>query len=328
MPAPSIVAFGDADHNSGETGLVADVAGAGPFPGSLWIYENADRTGAADQLTVGAWNSAQLTGISIPFVPNNTGGTRFLFLQRADLAWSLGFPFTLNIVGGSVAFQYKNRVRGTSTTTGTGTYTIGAAPSGYQSFSQLTSSNQVYYCVVLGANWEVGIGTVTVGGSTTLSRDTILESSNSGAAVNWGAGSKDVFLVDPAEALAALTFDGTLRHGDFTGALKGGAIFLTGVVIPAGLSGITDDWAPTLTHKGRVQLSCAAASELTGMAGGEDGKEVTLTNVGSESLILRDEAAGSTAANRFGMNGDQLLPANTSMRFLYDGSISRWSKLS
>jgi hypothetical protein len=58
--------------------------------------------------------------------------------------------------------------------------------------------NTTYYTVTDGTNWEVGIGTYTSSG-TTLSRDTILESSNSGSAVNWGAGSKDVFLTYPAE---------------------------------------------------------------------------------------------------------------------------------
>jgi len=92
----------------------------------------------------------------------------------------------------------KDRVKETTTTTGTGTYTLAGASAGYQSFSVVGNGNTTYYTVANGTDWEVGIGTYTAAG-TTLSRNTILESSNAGSAVNWGAGSKDVFVTYPAE---------------------------------------------------------------------------------------------------------------------------------
>lgn len=92
----------------------------------------------------------------------------------------------------------KDRVKETTTTTGTGTLTLGGAVTGFQSFSVIGNGNQTYYTITDGTNWEVGIGTYTSSG-TTLSRSTILESSNSNNAVNWGAGSKDVFVTYPAE---------------------------------------------------------------------------------------------------------------------------------
>ena len=97
-----------------------------------------------------------------------------------------------------MALVLKDRVKETTTTTGTGTYTLAGAVTGYQSFSVVGDGNTTYYTVTDGTDWEVGIGTYTLSG-TTLSRDTILESSNAGSAVNWGAGSKDVFLTYPAE---------------------------------------------------------------------------------------------------------------------------------
>jgi hypothetical protein len=63
----------------------------------------------------------------------------------------------------------------------------------------LLSSNQTYYCIANGTDWEVGVGTVSDDGLS-LSRDTVLESSNSNALVNWGAGSKDVFCTFPSDA--------------------------------------------------------------------------------------------------------------------------------
>jgi hypothetical protein len=92
----------------------------------------------------------------------------------------------------------KDRVQETSTTTGTGTFTLAGAVSGFQSFSAIGNANTTYYAIVGGAEWEVGLGTYTSSG-TTLSRDTILESSNGGTAVNFSAGTKNVFVTYPAE---------------------------------------------------------------------------------------------------------------------------------
>jgi hypothetical protein len=97
-----------------------------------------------------------------------------------------------------MALIVKDRVKETTTTTSTGTYTLAGAVTGFQSFAVVGNGNSTYYTVTDGTNWEVGVGTYTSSG-TTLSRDTILASSNSGSAVNWGAGSKDVFLTYPAE---------------------------------------------------------------------------------------------------------------------------------
>ena len=100
-----------------------------------------------------------------------------------------------------MAILVKDRVKETTTTTGTGTVTLLGAASGFQSFSAIGNGNVTYYAIVgqTSAEWEVGIGTYTSSG-TTLSRDTILASSNSGSAVNFSAGTKDVFVTYPASA--------------------------------------------------------------------------------------------------------------------------------
>jgi len=93
----------------------------------------------------------------------------------------------------------RDRVNETSTTTGTGTFTLAGAVTGFQSFSAIGNGNTTYYAIVLqgGSQWEVGIGTYTSSG-TTLSRDTVLSSSNSGSLVNFSAGTKNVFCDYPA----------------------------------------------------------------------------------------------------------------------------------
>ena len=99
-----------------------------------------------------------------------------------------------------MAFVVKDRVKVTTTTTGTGTITLGAAAAGFQDFSVIGNGNITSYSIVdsVAGTWEVGIGTYTSSG-TTLSRTTILESSNGGSLVNFAAGSKDVFVTYPAE---------------------------------------------------------------------------------------------------------------------------------
>ena len=96
-----------------------------------------------------------------------------------------------------MALVLKDRVRETSTTTGTGTFTLAGAVSGFQSFSAIGSGNTTYYTIADSSNWEVGIGTWT--SPNQLARNTILASTNAGAAVNFAAGTKDVFVTLPAE---------------------------------------------------------------------------------------------------------------------------------
>jgi hypothetical protein len=98
-----------------------------------------------------------------------------------------------------MAFVLDDRVRETSTTTGTGAFSLGGAPGSYQTFSAvMTVGDTCWYAIVLpGAAWETGIGTYT--SANVLTRTTVISSSNGGAAVNFGAGSKDAFITLPAK---------------------------------------------------------------------------------------------------------------------------------
>jgi hypothetical protein len=111
----------------------------------------------------------------------------------------------------------KDRVKETSTTTGTGTLTLGGAASGFQSFSVIGDGNSTYYAIFdrTSQAWEVGVGTYTSSG-TTLSRETVLESSNSGSLVDFGAGTKDVFCTYPAEKAVTLDDVQTLTNKTLT----------------------------------------------------------------------------------------------------------------
>jgi hypothetical protein len=88
-----------------------------------------------------------------------------------------------------------DRVRETTTSTGTGTITLGGAVDGYQSFAAIGNNNTTYYTIANTVQWEVGLGTYYGG---TLSRDTII-SSSTGSKLDLVAGTKDVFVTLPAE---------------------------------------------------------------------------------------------------------------------------------
>lgn len=100
-----------------------------------------------------------------------------------------------------MALVVADRVQETTATTGTGTYTLAGAKDGFQSFAAIGDGNTTYYACTDGTDYEVGIGTFTLSG-TTLARTTIIESSNdspsANAAVDWGAGDKDIFVTLPA----------------------------------------------------------------------------------------------------------------------------------
>ena len=93
---------------------------------------------------------------------------------------------------------YADRVKDTTTTTGTGDITLsGTAPTGYQTFNAgLGTGVYFHYCIAGGAEWEVGVGYLSA--ATTLVRQTVLASSNSGSVVTFSAGTKDVFNTIPA----------------------------------------------------------------------------------------------------------------------------------
>lgn len=108
--------------------------------------------------------------------------------------------------------KVADRVEESTTSTGTGSITLGGAATGRRTFSAaFTAGDSVYYSIDAGAEWEVGVGTYTSG---TLSRDTVLASSAAGAKVNFSAGAKRVFVTAPAVLVS-----GGVRDTNFAAAI-------------------------------------------------------------------------------------------------------------
>jgi hypothetical protein len=130
-----------------------------------------------------------------------------------------------------MALVLNDRVRETTTTTGTGAVALGGAVSGFETFAAgIGNSNTVYYAIVhrTAAEFEVGLGTLD-GDSSDLTRTTVISSSNSDSAVNFASGTKDVFCTLPAsktvfeDASSDVTLPNDLILGSDSAVLKFGA---------------------------------------------------------------------------------------------------------
>ena len=111
-----------------------------------------------------------------------------------------------------MALVINDRVKETSTTSGTGTLDLAGASQDFITFvAGVGDTNTTYYCIAeTGTDkFEVGIGTVTDAAPDTLSRDTIISSSNGDAAVNFSAGTKNVFCTLPAKKTISPVMDAT-----------------------------------------------------------------------------------------------------------------------
>ena len=144
-----------------------------------------------------------------------------------------------------MAFVLADRVKETTTVTGTGPATLLGAATGFQSFSAIGNANTTYYTIQGTTEWEVGIGTYT-SATPSLSRDTVLASSNSGSLVNFSAGTKDVWCDYPAkraviggegyiENAGTVNTSSTLNTGN--NAISGGPVTIASgavVTVPSG----------------------------------------------------------------------------------------------
>lgn len=144
-----------------------------------------------------------------------------------------------------MALILNDRVKETTTTTGTGTVSLAGAEEGFESFvAGVGTGNDTYYSIFAGTEFEVGRGTVTSGTPDTLSRTTVISSSNSDALVNFSAGEKTVICTYPASKAPSASMDATAyinthsstisEDQNIDSAVLAGPVTITGTVVATG----------------------------------------------------------------------------------------------
>jgi hypothetical protein len=217
-----------------------------------------------------------------------------------------------------MALVLRDRVKETTTTTGTGAVTLLGAATGYQAFSAIGNGNITYYTIAgqTSSEWEVGIGTYTSSG-TTLSRDTVLASSNSGSLVTFSAGTKDVFCTYPAGKSVNLDASGNATGLGTPAAFV--ATNVTGLPLTSGVSGVLP------TANGGTNLSSFTSGGAVYATSTSDLTTGTLPTTAGGTALTNFTSGGAMYATSTSALTTGTLPiasGGTGATTLYGASIS------
>lgn len=214
-----------------------------------------------------------------------------------------------------MALVVADRVKETTTTTGTGAISLGGAEANFIAFSSaLSNGDTTYYAIIDNVNqaYEVGLGTYTASGNT-LARTTVLASSNSGSAVNFSAGSKDVFINYPAGKSAYL--DGSNQL-----VINGTAVTATAAELNY-VDGVTSAIQTQIDSKNALPILkganyTASAGEFVIATAGS----ITITLPASPSAgntVTVKDGTGAAATTTFtvGRNGENIASSATDLTF-------------
>ena len=200
-----------------------------------------------------------------------------------------------------MAFVLNDRVKETTTTNGTSTINLAGAETGFESFvAGIGNSNTTYYAIVhqTADEFEVGIGTVTDASPDTLSRTTIISSSNSDSAVNFSSGTKNVFCTLPASKTVFVPDSGDLT---VESGVQDGDILFKG-----------NDGGSTITALTLDMSEQGNATFNKNVIFGDNGK--ALFGAGTDLAIFSDGTDGKIEAS-----GSLILDANGTTISLRDG---------
>jgi hypothetical protein len=223
-----------------------------------------------------------------------------------------------------MALIVNDRVKETTTTTGTGDITFAGATTGFETFAAgIGNSNTTYYCITLpgSAEFEVGLGTLS-GDSSTMARTSIISSSNSDSAVNFSAGTKDVFCTLPASKAIIKDANGALASTTMSGALDlNGNELVLDADGDTSITADTDDQIDikianvdvanlTTANSGDLVIKTAVSDKDFAVKGNDGGSEIT-------ALSLDMSAAGAATFNSDVTVGSLLkMPTNTANKIL------------
>jgi len=178
-----------------------------------------------------------------------------------------------------MALILADRVKETSTTSGSGVFTLAGAASGFQSFAVIGNTNTTFYCIAGQgtSEWEVGIGTYATSG-TTLTRTTVLSNSSATepAALVFAAGTKDVFVTYPSEKSVNLDASGNA----------------TALGTPVAFTGTNITGTATAFTASNVTTNANLTGEATSV-----GNAATLTNSAVIGKVITGYVSGAGAVS-------------------------------
>ena len=236
-----------------------------------------------------------------------------------------------------MALVVKDRVKETTSTTGTSTLTLNGAVAGFQTFTSVLSNGDTTYYAIFESStgqFEVGLGTFTSSG-TTLARTTVLESSNSGNAINLTAGAADVFITQPAEKAVYLDSSGHIAAADGRNVTNVAASTATTLATARTIGGVSFDGSaninlPGVNTAGNQDTSGNAATATT--AGTvTTAAQPNITSVGTLTTLTVDDITinGSTISDAgdltVDVGGDIILDADGGDIIFADGGSYKLS---
>ena len=219
-----------------------------------------------------------------------------------------------------MAFIVNDRVKETTTTTGTGTITLLGAVEDFEGFTAgIGDGNTTYYCIFHESDsyneWEVGYGTFTASG-TTLTR-TAITSSNGDALESFSAGTKSVFCTLPASKGLMKSTDGTVVFGDNTGALSlAGSLTMNAFnIVVDSTYGIVDD----SSNEFLMFTKTASAANYINITNKDTGNAPIIAAVGDANLDLNLNSAGTgsvVTSNNLTVGSKFIMPTVTANKIL------------
>ena len=214
-----------------------------------------------------------------------------------------------------MAFKVADRVKESTTTSGTGNITLGGAQNGFVTFSSvLSNGDTTYYTISDGNNWEVGLGTYNSSGNTLTRTDAnVLQSTNSDNRISLSGSSADVFITLPADKAVFLNTSDELVVGTqtflnatsqrfsylvssstqatFTGAdAAGSTLNFTGSLIDVYLNGVR-----LSKQQGDFTVTGGHTVTISPAANQNDVVEMVAFNVFTDSELVDDALALSVA---------------------------------
>lgn len=100
---------------------------------------------------------------------------------------------------------------------------------------------------------------------------------------------------------------------------------LTGDISPSQITANQNDYNPTnLATASVLRLNTDASRDITGLQGGADGRIIFIHNIGAQNIVLKDESASSSAANRFALTADLTMTPDMAVLLQYDSTSTRW----